>query len=372
MRVAIYVAAVLALAAAEPALLRNLLASAAGVVLECLPYVCAGLLAQKLLPVATELLAYAGCGCSVRGGARSIPAAVATAWLFGPFVATMRVVAGTAAARVTRRHGQPAHVHSLAGHLVELVPSSIAAAVITTLLPSLHTSMWPAPLQFVGGGLVGIAGSPCALGTVALAAALRAGGGAWAACGILCTAGIISLRTNDRRCVTGDRWTYGVLALTCALVMLGRGAQLINPSIAPFLAICVAASSVAARNASVSIDWRAFVPTSTLLVAVVLAAPPPRYHATETTLADAYAGEPLDFSGIVLNDGHRSMLQRYAITCCRADAEPVTIVLSRKYAVRDGTWVHANGTIVATNSGLVLNAANIVRIPPPNDPFVYR
>src|SRR5271165_6598067 len=109
MRVAMYVAGALAFAALDPLRGQNALASAAGIILECLPYLCASAVLAPLLRIrARTLLAYAGCGCGTGPSARSIPAAIAVAWLFGPWIAFGRLIA---ASLIARRGAEDAHVH---------------------------------------------------------------------------------------------------------------------------------------------------------------------------------------------------------------------------------------------------------------------
>jgi uncharacterized membrane protein YcgQ (UPF0703/DUF1980 family) len=109
-----------------------------------------------------------------------------------------------------------------------------------------------------------------------------------------------------------------------------------------------------------------------MLAGAVLAAPPPDYHATETTLADAFAGERIDFTGLLTHTGSAATLVRYAITCCRADAAPIVVRLERNPPERLRGWMHAQGTLVNGKDGLQLRVERIREIPAPADPFVYR
>ncbi|MFI5389617.1 MAG: hypothetical protein ACHQY2_07830, partial [Candidatus Eremiobacterales bacterium] len=109
-----------------------------------------------------------------------------------------------------------------------------------------------------------------------------------------------------------------------------------------------------------------------MCVALVLGAPTPPYRATATTLADAFAGEPLVFTGVVTRRYSATALVRYAITCCRADAAPVVVRLTRDVDARDGTWLSAQGTLVDRNGQLQLRADRSEPLVPPTDPFLYR
>jgi uncharacterized membrane protein YcgQ (UPF0703/DUF1980 family) len=98
----------------------------------------------------------------------------------------------------------------------------------------------------------------------------------------------------------------------------------------------------------------------------------PEYHATETTLSDAFAGERVDFTGVLTRTGDAATLVRYAITCCRADAAPVVIRLLDAPPAAAHGWMHARGVLVAREDDLRLRADALTPIAPPADPFVYR
>ncbi len=108
-----------------------------------------------------------------------------------------------------------------------------------------------------------------------------------------------------------------------------------------------------------------------MIAGAILTAPAPEYHATQTTLADAFAGERLDFTGVATQTGGATTLVRYAITCCRADAAPVVVRLSRAQPNLRG-WVRARGLLTGDASGLRLRVEELQTIPAPADPFVYR
>jgi uncharacterized membrane protein YcgQ (UPF0703/DUF1980 family) len=109
-----------------------------------------------------------------------------------------------------------------------------------------------------------------------------------------------------------------------------------------------------------------------MLAGALIGAPPPVYHATETTLAEIFAGERLSFTGVLTCADGTCALVRYAITCCRADAAPVAVRLSAAPRYATGTWLRANGRIDEARGELRLVAQSVERIPPPLDPFIYR
>ena len=109
-----------------------------------------------------------------------------------------------------------------------------------------------------------------------------------------------------------------------------------------------------------------------MLAGVLAAAPPPVYRATETTLGGAFPGERVTFLGALVRDASHDALVRYAIVCCRADATPVVLRLASRAPFAPGTWLHADGAIVARDRALLFAPAFLERVAPPLDPFVYR
>ena len=168
------IALVLALAAIAPQAVMTILTGAVSVVLEALPYLAgAALLAPLAGRYARTLVAYAGCGCCAGANARSIPAAVATAALFSPYVAVARIVLASITARMFSAddHAET----SVLSDVADLVPAALLAATIMLLVPTLSLRGVHPLLLWLAGALLGIFASPCALGGLALAAALRAG-----------------------------------------------------------------------------------------------------------------------------------------------------------------------------------------------------
>ncbi len=96
------------------------------------------------------------------------------------------------------------------------------------------------------------------------------------------------------------------------------------------------------------------------------------YRATETTLADAFPGDRMDFTGILTRSESATTLVRYAITCCRADAAPIAVRLDSPSATVQRGWAHARGTLVQHSEGLRLRVDWIESTSAPTDPFVYR
>jgi hypothetical protein len=362
---------VLACAAIAPQTVMSILAGAVSVVLEALPYLAgAALLAPLAGRYARGVVAYAGCGCGAGSSARSIPAALATAALFGPLVATARVASASITARIlsARDHAES----DVLGELINLVPSALLAAAIMLLAPMLPLHSAHPLLLWLAGALLGIFASPCALGGVALAAALRASA-PFAAAGILCTAGVLpQFRLPHAHRIVHDPLAYLLLAASCAIVAARHGGALVHPRLTIPLALCASYCAIQAWRYRACAGLAARPIAAAALAIIIIGAPQPVYHATETTLADAFPGEHIDFTGVAVNDHARSLLVRYAITCCRADAAPVALVLDRDLSRDDGRWLRARGTIEADGSALILHVAELSPVAPPSDPFVYR
>jgi hypothetical protein len=161
-----------------------------------------------------------------------------------------------------------------------------------------------------------------------------------------------------------------VLALALAVAGRDRGAGFVHPAIGAALLPCAALATAFAIVRRNDVSASARVAPAILLAGVFAGTPPPQYRPDETMLSGLFAGERLSFTGQLW---HADVLVRYAITCCRADAAPVALRLTRRLANRDATWLHADGTVVSGRNGaLLLNATALQTIEAPLDPFVYR
>ena len=350
------------------------LVTAAATLLESAPFVLAGvLLARPALRWSAGLVPYLGCGCGSGPSARSLPAAAATWLLFGPFVALTRLAAAILADRLRKEKACPHRAESLLAQLEPLAPLALLGGAFAWFAPAVGgTDIAPA-LQFFAGAFAAFAISPCALGGVALAAMLR-GCIPAAAAGFLAVAGIADLRAIMRahhRSSNHDSLGYAVMGAACAIVAARNGAGLLHPHFTPALCCCAVACAVLAyRHRGQSFAKLRFAP-AIMLAGAVLGAPTPQYHATETTLSDAFAGERVDFTGIVTRTGPVTTLVRYAITCCRADAAPIAVRLARAPSTLQG-WARASGVLVQDARGLSLQTRTLQPVAAPADPFVYR
>jgi hypothetical protein len=339
-RPAVLVLLMLAVATIAPTVARSFLANTASIMLEALPFLTASALLGRFG-------AFAGCGCGRGPSARSIPGALAAAVFFGIPAALIRFGAACIAARLVR-HGD-AHDHGgLIADLRRLLPAACLAAAVALLAPELPLHVLAPAIAFIGGALLGAVVSPCALGGVALAASLRVSA-PFAAFGVLCTAGVI------------DIYAFGIPA-ACARLWARRTR--------PRREARASALHDSARRDGVLLPCTI---AAAMIAAIVIGAPAPEYRATETTLADAFPGERIDFTGRAVHTSGQDALVRYAILCCRADARPVTLAIDRNLAHDDGRWLRASGTLERTRDGeLRLRVDELSAIAPPSDPFVYR
>lgn len=353
-----------------------LLVTSAATLFESAPFILAAMLLVRVpLRWNARIDAYLGCGCGVGPSARSLPAAAATWLVFGPLVAGARLAAAIFVHRLQRRrracdHGQA----SLLSELQRIAPVAAFGAAAAFFLPAIASFHGPPPLAFLFGAAAAFVMAPCALGGVGFAASLR-GALPAAAAGFLCVAGIVDLRAWFERGDTAhahDGFAYAVLALACAIVAAHGGGGLLHPKLAQALWPCAAAALYLAYRFRGAHCANVRAAPAIMLAGALLAAPPPAYHATETTLADAFAGERVDFTGVLTRTGDAATLVRYAITCCRADAAPIVIRLAGAPVRGLHGWMHARGTLVARGNGLRLHVERITPVDPPADPFVYR
>ncbi|MGP6192624.1 MAG: hypothetical protein ACLPSH_21785 [Vulcanimicrobiaceae bacterium] len=380
------------LAIVTPATLQGALASAAGTMFEATPFVLA---AHLLRGTSLRwLVGMASCGC-VRGvpGALSLPA-TALCWLsFGPWVALARLAAGVLLAM---RSGPSRHDGEMgAGPLDELLVIGSGAALASLVVEALRLpgSSYIAPALaivagLVTGGFVGVL-LPCTSAAIAIAAALRSAVPA-ASLAVLLTAGLttpglaatgLTASARSTRAPTSPRssgrpqgkghFALALLAAACGGLALHGGAGLVSPHFVPVVAAAVPLAVVCGRSARAATPSSWFVPAG-LLAALALGSPPPSYVATETTLGDAFPGERITFTGVSYRSGSSTILQRFVITCCRADAVPVAVCTQQPLPVPDGTWLLANGKIVWSAAGPELAVLRWQRLSPPEDPFSYR
>jgi hypothetical protein len=377
-RIALFVAAAVAIAAIAPTDARSVLATAASVLLEATPFLLAARLLTWLCGARPQAIAFLGCGCGTGPSARSIPAAAATWLLFGPAIAIARLAAAIAVARLLHARDRTAHActhrEGFLDDLAAMTAPALLAGVAMQILPlGVFAHANPVAVA-LGGALFGFAAAPCALGGVALAGAIHAQAPI-AGAAFLCVAGLLDARAlTARKHRTGgdDAFAYLLTAAALGFVALRGGDALVHPVIADFLGLSAIASFalfIAHRSERTP---AARLAPAIVLAGVLAAAPPPVYRATETTLAGAFPGERVTFLGTLARDASHDALVRYAIVCCRADATPIVLRLSSRAAFTPGSWLRADGTIVAHGNALVFAPDHLERAPPPLDPFVYR
>jgi hypothetical protein len=377
-RVALFAAALVAVAGVfSPELVRGALATSAGALCEATPFLLAGSASAALFRRG-HLVVYFGCGCARGPSARSLPAAAATCLVFGPWVAAARFIAAMVVARFTSpkcdrakdSHAMP----SLLEGLNELLTAASFAGAASQFVALFDLAKLPPPLAALTGIALGFAAAPCGLGSVAIAGALRASA-PFCAAGFLCIAGIFDLRSltvaRARRTMP-DATAYLMLGCALGIVAARHGDALVHPALTPVYACCAVVSLTSAVVYRRFHNLPARLAPAILLAGAVLAAPPPPYRATETTMTDLFPGERLAFAGRLVRDGDAVALVRYAVTCCRADAAPIVVRLDRAPRAQTGGWVRAEGAIASVRGEFRLVAQRVDAIAPPADPFVYR
>jgi len=377
-RPALFAAAAIAVAAILPIdALRCVLATAASALLEATPFLLAGRLLVRLAGARPAAIAYLGCGCGPGPAARSLPAAAATCLLFGPAIAAARLTAGILIARMLPARACEsacAHRDGFLDDLAAMTLPALLAGVAAQLLPLIDFTHANALVTGIAGALFGFAAAPCGLGGVAIAGALHAHA-PFAAASFLCVAGLIDARTllsRPHRAHGDDAFAHLLCACALGSVALRSGAELVRPTIADLLGLCACAALVLAVRHRGERNAAARLAPALMLAGALVAAPPPPYRATETTLAGAFPGERVAFLGVLARESSHDALVRYAIVCCRADATPVVLRLASRLPYAAGSWLRADGTIAAKGSQLVFVPELVERAAPPLDPFVYR
>lgn len=380
MRVALYAFATLALAMlCTPDAMRSALSASASSLFEATPFLFAGVLVSYLLRRSCRIFEYLGCGCGHGPSARSLPAAAATWILFGPWIATARFLAALLVTRILYPKFAPysradeTHAHPLR-ELGAVLPAALVAGAALQVAAAFN----PAHLSSAGsallGAALGFAATPCGLGAVTLAGALRAQAPA-AATAFLCVAGIVDLRAlhgTHHREEREDALAYAMLALALGIATWRHGGGLVHPLFTSALGCCAVLALAHAYVRRRSRFAPARAAPALMLAGILIVAPPPHYDATETNMTDLFAGERLTFTGVLARDGPAISIVRYAITCCRADAAPVAVRLKGIVPYPRGTWLRVEGHVVAGAGDYRLVVERADRVAPPADPFLYR
>jgi len=216
--------------------------------------------------------------------------------------------------------------------------------------------------------------SPCGFGAIALAVTLHRTA-PLASAAVLCVGGVCDLRALRflrARVALHDAPAYAIAAAACFLLARHHGNTLVNPRFdIPLFCRAAALAYLAWRRRTDRAPLARWAPLLVFVMSI-LSAPPPAYFATETTLGDAFAGEPLTFRGVLASANGHTSLVRYAVTCCRADAQPVSVRLTTPLRETDGAWISARGRLVTSSGGLALHVERYDRVAAPADPFLYR
>jgi len=357
------------------------LATAASTLFESMPFILATSALATVSPAfGRRLGALIGCGCGGGPSARSLPATVAAWLMLGPVVALARFTAAFLAAEIALRPPTAScrldPKPDILSALRQVFPYAICAGAFLHIASTYvdTSARIAAPVALTAGLLLGFFAAPCALGTVTLAAVLVRLQ-PLVALGILSIGGIADFTAVSARPAPGsshDAPGYLLCALACGAVAAHHGDALVHPRFTVPLWICAATCAYLAwRHRASRAGASPRLAPALMLATLLLGSPVPSYHATETTLSNAFAGEHVEFTGVVTTTGNRFTLVRYAIMCCRADARPIAVRLHEQPHLVPGSWVHASGTIVREDAELALKVQRIQQVAPPGDPFVY-
>jgi len=334
--------------------LQAVLATAASTLFESTPFILAGLLLAGAASRRGAPAALLGCGCSGGPGALALPVFAATLLTLGPIVAVARWLAALGISRL-RRDTAREHVHPAVGSdLFSLLPFALASGVFFGIVPLQSTAALHPILGIFCAAVAAFCASPCGFGALALAVTLQRGA-PLAAAAVLCIAGVCDLRAlriTRVRASLHDAPAYAIAAAACFFLALHHGNTLVNPRfIIPLFCSAAVLAFFAWRYRKERAPLARWAPTLMLAMSI-MSAPPPAYFATETTLGDAFAGEALTFRGVLANANGHTSLVRYAVTCCRADAQPVSVRLTAPLRESQGAWIFARGRLVTTPTGL--------------------
>ena len=351
------------------------LATAASTLFESTPFILAGVLLASVAPRrGAKLASLLGCGCSGGPGALAVPVFAATLFSLGPATAVLRWIAALGITSA-RKPDTGAHAHPAAGsELLSLLPFAIASGALLGAVPVQVAREVHPLVAALCVAVLCFAASPCGFGAIALAVTLHriAPVASVAALAVAGVCDLRALRLLRKQSPAHDCFAYAMASLACLLLAWHHGNTLVNPRfVIPLFGSALVLAGLACKHRSERGAPVRVAPALMLLMSI-LSAPPPVYYASETTLADAFAGESLDFRGVTAVAGGHTSLVRYAVTCCRADAQPVCVRLTTLLREPAGQWIRARGTLVRAQDGLDLQLTHYERVPAPADPFLYR
>jgi hypothetical protein len=333
-----------------------------------------------------------GCGCGAGAGpaALSLPAAALCWAVFGPAVALARFGAAVVLHFATRLPAAAGHEESdPLATLSAIAKPAFALGLATALAQSGHRGHFPVSLpgpavaMFEGiAGFVAGTFAPCTTAAVALAGMLR-GIAPFAAAGILVAAGLVpppnfrrshGTRPHDARGSRPHdaRLGLAIVALGCATLAARHGGGFVHPRLVPFLWLAVPGALLVARSrGGTELRLGACVP-ALMLAALVGGSPIPGPGAAAGAPDDLYPGEAIAFTGTTATIRGRTVLVRYAITCCRADASALVLPTNLRLRLAANTWVAIRGTVARDDAGLFVRATEWKHVAPPADPYLYR
>jgi uncharacterized repeat protein (TIGR03943 family) len=88
-------------------------------------------------------------------------------------------------------------------------------------------------------------------------------------------------------------------------------------------------------------------------------------------ISHIHPGTRVELVGVVTRVRHRGFeLTRFFITCCIADAQPLSIHVDARRALRLDQWVRVDGTLTSRGSRLALDADTVTPVTRPSNPYL--
>jgi putative membrane protein len=88
-----------------------------------------------------------------------------------------------------------------------------------------------------------------------------------------------------------------------------------------------------------------------------------------------YAGKEIELEGFLVHhplmDQDKTMIARYAIICCAADAQVIGFGMTEKAPFPEDTWVKVRGQLIQEGEMVVLKVQHMDKSPVPANPYLY-
>jgi uncharacterized repeat protein (TIGR03943 family) len=86
-----------------------------------------------------------------------------------------------------------------------------------------------------------------------------------------------------------------------------------------------------------------------------------------------YIGRKASVSGFLTREGDRYFINRFLVTCCIVDAQPLRMELlpTHSFAISEGAWLEVRGSITERDRLPAIAITEIAEVPAPEDQYVY-